>query len=144
MEVNADRLLLWNELFFQISLGMHRCRVLRLTGRLRNLGCVCTAINLPCRLCRRSRVLTLSSPARARLSAQPRQCSAGVRTHHQSIHLTCPAAFLQPLLPCAAAATRIPVTSGTQPGYRRIPVQCRQPCRSSSGQTVWLVPEESC
>lgn len=56
LEVSTNRLLSWDQLFFQISLGIRQWRILRLTGRLRNLGCVCTAIHLPCRLCWRNRV----------------------------------------------------------------------------------------
>ena len=143
MEVNANRLLLWNQLFFQISLGMHQCRVLRLTGRLRNLGCVCTIINLPCRLCRRSRVnFILPSPGLPVSTARAAQRWGEDSPPEHSPNL--PGGVLQPLLPCAAAATRVPVTSGTQPGYCRTAVQGRQPCRNSSGQRVWPAPEESC
>lgn len=103
-EVNTDRLLLWNQLFFQISLGMHQCRVLRLTSRLRNLGCVCTAINLSRRLCRGSGVNFIlprtRSPASTARAAQ--HWEEDLLPGHSA---DCKDRVLQLLLPCATAAT---------------------------------------
>lgn len=119
-EVNGDRLLLWNQLFFQISLGMHQCWVLRLTSRLRNLGCVCTAINLCC--CAEGVELTSSSPENAHLPAQPGQHSTGVPGHSSDIrtccwgiHLTFQTGFCSSCCP-VPQQLRLPDTPHTQLG----------------------------
>lgn len=146
-EVNSDRLLLWNQLFFQISLGMHQCWVLRLTSRLRNLGCVCTAINLCC--CAEGVELTSSSPEHSPASTAraAQHWGAGAFIWHQDLLLghssDFPDRVLQLLLPCATAATS-PWYPPHPTWYRCTAVQCQQPRKSSSDQRVQLAPEESC
>lgn len=123
-EVNTDRLLLWNKLFFQLSLGMHECRILRPTSRLRNLGCVCTAINLCRRLCRGSGV-NFILPRTGSPASTAGQHSTGVRTCCQGMHLTFQTGFCSSFFP-VPLQLHLPDTSRTWPGYRCTTVQCQQ------------------